>query len=57
MKKFGYILLLVSVFFLIGTVGAVDKSGMPLAEGTIKSIICIALAFAGTKIIEKHEEN
>ena len=56
MKKFGYILLLVSVFCLIGTVGSVDKSGMPLAEGMIKSIVCIALAFASTRIIEKHEE-
>ena len=57
MKKFGYTLLLVSVFFLIGTVGAVDKSGMPMAEGIVKIIVCIALAFTGTRIIEKCEEN
>lgn len=57
MKKFGYILLLVSVFCLIGTVGAVDKSGMPLAEGIVKCVICLAMIGAGEIIIKKHEEN
>ena len=57
MRKLGYILLLVSVFFLLGTMGSMEHSGMPMAEGMTKIAICIALAFASTKIIEKYEEN
>ncbi len=56
MKYIGYTLLLVSMFLLFGTVGGMEQNTMPLAEGMVKSIICLALAFVSTKIIEKYEE-
>lgn len=56
MKKFGYTLLLVSVFCLFGTVGSMEHSGMPLAEGMAQSIAYLALMAVSGKIIKKCEE-
>ena len=56
MKHFGYILLLTSLLFLIGTVGGIEHGTMQGASGTIWSGIFIALMFIATKIIERYEE-
>lgn len=56
MKYIGYILLLISAFLLIGTVGGIEHGTMPMAEGMVQSIIYLALIVVGTKIIEKYEE-
>lgn len=56
MKNFGYILLLTSLLFLIGTVGGIEQGTMHGASGTIWSGIFIALMFIATKIIERYEE-
>ena len=56
MKKLGYILLLTSLLFLIGTVGGIEHGTMQGAGGIIWSGICIALMFIAIKIIERYEE-
>lgn len=56
MRKLGYVLLLVSAFLLLGTVGSMEHSGMPLAEGIIRSVAWCDLMFVAMKIIEKYEE-
>ena len=55
MKKLGYILLLTSILFLIGTVGGSEHGTMPFVGEVISSGICLALMFVGTRIIEKEE--
>ena len=56
MKKFGNILLLVSVFCLYLTVGAMEQNVMPFAEGCIKSAIFLTTMLAGAIITKKYEE-
>ena len=56
MKYIGYILLLISVFMLFGTVGSIEHSAMSLAEGMAQSIAYLALMLVSGKIIKKCEE-
>ena len=56
MKTMGYILLLGSVFCLLGIVGSIEHGGMPLAEGIFKSMACLAVTVAGKVIINCYEE-
>jgi hypothetical protein len=57
MRKFGYILTFVSLMLLFGTVGSMEHGLMPLAEGMVQSIVCLALMVVGARIIKKYEEN
>lgn len=57
MRKFGYILTFVSLMLLFGTVGNIEHNIMPLAEGMVQSIVCLALMVVGGRIIKKYEEN
>lgn len=57
MKYIGYTLLLVSVFMLLGTVGSIEHNTMPLGEGMVHCIVCLALMVVGARIIKKYEEN
>lgn len=56
MRKFGYILTFVSLMLLFGTVGSIEHNIMPLAEGMVQSIVCLALMVVGARIIKKCEE-
>ena len=56
MKYIGYTLLLVSMFLFFGIVGGMEHNTMSMAGGMVKCIICFALGFVSTKIIEKYEE-
>jgi hypothetical protein len=57
MKNFGYVLMLISTFLLIGTVGGIEHGTMQGASGIIWSGIFLALMFIAIKIIERYEEN
>ena len=57
MRKFGYILTFVSLMLLFGTVGSIEHNTMPLGEGMVHCIVCLALMVVGARIIKKYEEN
>ena len=55
MKNIGYIMLIGSVLCLLGTIGAIEHSGLSIADGIVRSVVCLALAWKGIKIIEAEE--
>ena len=57
MKYIGYTLLLVSMFLFFGIVGGMEHNTMSMAGGTVNLAVCIAIGFAGAKIIERWDKN
>ena len=56
MKYIVYILLAVSIFMLLGTIGGIDHNTIPFEEGIDKCIIYLVLTIVGTLIVKKFEE-
>lgn len=56
MAHIGYLLLLVSILMLFGTVGGIEQNTIPLGEGMIQSIAYLALMLVSGNIIKYCEE-
>ena len=57
MAHIGYLLLLVSILMLFGTVGGMEQNTIPLGEGMIQCIAYLALMLVSGNIIKHYEEN
>ena len=57
MEHIGYLLLLVSILMLFGTVGGMEQNTIPLGKGMIQCIAYLALMLVSGNIIKHYEEN